>query len=75
MSDSFCDHKGKREMVSDPNKAPKFIRCPKCGRRLKPRLYDCHYGSAWPPCWHYGIPPHKPKGYKTPGKTSGRKNK
>jgi len=59
---NLTDRTGHMEMVSNPSKAPKFIRCPVCGRRLKPRLYDCHFNiPGATPCWHYSVPPHKKK--------------
>lgn len=48
---------------------PKFIRCPKCNRRLKPHMWDTedHWGSSphekpnGPEDLRACIPPHKSK--------------
>ena len=37
--------------------ARKYVRCPKCGRRLKRRVYFCHDGC----CALFAIPPQKKK--------------
>lgn len=57
----MCSGSRDMEMIASPKDAPKYVRCPKCGRRVKPRLYDCHYHIGATPCWHYYIPPHKIK--------------
>jgi len=44
--------RGERE-----HKAPKKVVCPKCKRRLKPRIRECQDTG----CWHMSVPPHKPK--------------
>jgi hypothetical protein len=59
----MCSYSGGIQMISSPKDAPKHVRCPVCGRRIKPRLYDCHYNIGAPACWHYKIPPHKIKGW------------
>ena len=59
-----CSYSGSMESISNPKYAPKYIRCLECGRRLKPRFYDCHYNiTETEPCWHYKVPPHKRKGW------------
>jgi hypothetical protein len=58
--EKMCSYSGGSAMIESPKDAPKYIRCPVCGRRLKPRLYDCHYAGV-SACWHYGVPPHKVK--------------
>jgi hypothetical protein len=47
----------------DQKKAPNHIRCPKCGRRLKPRLYNIHHNSIFSGDeeWRWRVPPHKVK--------------
>jgi len=59
----MCTYNGTSEMIDEPKDAPKFVRCPECGRRLKPRLSDCHWPGPGEPCWHWNIPPHKVKGW------------
>jgi len=45
---------------------PKYIRCPDCGRRLKPHTYDCEDmmsdGHKLGECVHVCVPPHKKRG-------------
>jgi len=57
----MCQFEFLSYMIREPSDAPNYLRCPKCGRRLKPRIFNCHHG--WPdrPCWHYTLPPHKIK--------------
>ena len=49
----------------DKLKAPKHIRCPKCGRRLKPRLYNIYHNDLsmfeYEEDWRWRVPPHKVK--------------
>jgi uncharacterized C2H2 Zn-finger protein len=60
----MCSYSGDATYVSSPKDAPKFIRCPVCGRRLKPRMYDSHFHIPKAEAdWHYKIPPHKVKGW------------
>lgn len=52
----------------------KHVRCPKCGRRLKPRISFCHDGC----CVYLSIPPHKKKGWwkkRKIGKKENRRSK
>ena len=43
-----------------PNRRPfqrGKIKCPRCGRKLKPRIRECHDAG----CWHLYVPIHKMK--------------
>lgn len=60
----MCSYSGGVESIISQKRAPRFVRCPVCGRRLKPRIYDSHFHiPGAKPDWHYKIPPHKIKGW------------
>jgi hypothetical protein len=63
MPAEMCDFKTKSHYIEDPEDAPKWIRCEKCGRRLKPRLKDSNYTFGWEENWSWSVPPHKVKGW------------
>lgn len=67
--EQMCEFKDCSHTIEKPEDAPKWVRCIACGRRLKPRLIDCHFGTWGSPCWHWHIPPHKVKGWWKIGKT------
>jgi hypothetical protein len=69
LKERMCDFKHKSHMIDGPDDAPVWIRCEKCGRRLKPRLKDCHWSGGVGACWHWSVPPHKVKGWWKLGKT------
>lgn len=51
-------------MIENESKAPHYIRCPTCNRRLKPMIRDCHDGQTADPCLHMFVPPHKKKRFQ-----------
>ena len=66
----MCSYSGGIQKLYSQKDMPKHVRCPVCGRRMKPRLYDSHYNIPSSmserhiaPDWHYKIPPHKIKGW------------
>jgi hypothetical protein len=64
MPAEMCDFKTKSHYIRDPEDAPKWVRCEKCGRRLKPRLKDSNYAFNWfEESWYWSVPPHKVKGW------------
>lgn len=63
MCDFETEYNNILNFVGDKNKAPNHIRCPKCGRRLKPRFYNRWHNSIFTDdeSWAWRIPPHKVK--------------
>jgi|WetSurSiteA1Bulk_404760.scaffolds.fasta_scaffold00293_15 hypothetical protein len=62
MKPEMCDFITKSHHISEPEDAPKRVRCEKCGRRLKPRLKDLAFGFGWgEESWTWSVPPHKVK--------------
>ena len=56
----MCDYSG-INMVFYGAKAGKYIRCPGCNRRVKPRMRDAHYNIIGTSDVFYVLPPHKIK--------------
>ena len=60
----MCSYSGGMTKVYARKDIPGHVRCPECGRRLKPRLYDSHFNTPYSrPDWYYTIPVHKIKGW------------
>lgn len=66
----MCSYFGGIKTISSPKDMPRHIRCPVCGRRLKPRLYDSHHNIPGAKSdWYYKVPPHKVKKWWKKDKT------
>jgi len=72
MNDKICIDKPLHiDMLSYTPRTPglrpkrkKKIKCPICGRKLRPRIRQCHDSG----CWHMYVPVHKRKHWWKKGK-------